>query len=956
MSRAGVSEGPPALVERDSELKLIDQAFRSTKQGRGCFVIVYGVAGIGRSSLLRSSVLSAGKRGIAVIEARGSELERGYAFGVVRQLLEAPIAGLSVAQRRSLLRDAELAAESALGIAHSERRPTSSAFEQIEGVYRLIARLAMMKPLLVAVDDLQWCDRPSLDLLCFLGHRANRLPVTIMAAWCRGEPGVRAGRLQALAAKPHTLFLTLAPLSKGGVRAVIERESGREPDDQGVSVIHARTGGQPWLASELAIALRLRGVPPQTGYRQAIEALTPESVRREIAARLGRHPETVQRLAAAVAVLEEGTIAQLAALTDIDLDRARTGAAALVRAGILRDDAVVAYAHPLLRAAVYDTLCSLEGADLHRRAAEVLCEGDGPNPTDSDRVAKHLLRSEPAGDPRFAQVLVEEAHRAIGLGTVGDAVRYLERALGEIEDSLARGEVLVQLAEFELRIGDLVSASAHAAEARSLASTPSACAAAAALCVETAVATSGWQSALQLLEAEEAELSGAEANLQAGLRSTAATLRACCHLPPWGSREAPDSFEGVTGDTTPEREMLAALASHMALAGAGNADRVRDLCARALAEVEEPPSETARYLACRTALLIDANDLVDGTLARGSEGQEAPEAGEWALAQLALRAQVGLARGDLPRAEADARAALGFLKELPPTALHRRIHADLLAGIVAISIERSRYRNADQALARLVEADDAPGLVVKSLRIALALAHTTSADRIDWLDGSEKELLGVAAPGVSWRAWAAVANHAAGEREKALSLATDHLEHAREWGCLSVLGRALAVRAIVDPGAARLRFIEEAVIVLERTQASLELARGTIGLGVALRRAGRRRAAREQLVRGADLAHQCGASTLSAWARSELVAVGARPRRTAFSGVASLTVSELRVARLAATGMTNREIAQKLIVSAKTVSGQLTAVYQKLDVHDRATLTAVMHEKPSLGAPLGSVG
>jgi len=130
--------------------------------------------------------------------------------------------------------------------------------------------------------------------------------------------------------------------------------------------------------------------------------------------------------------------------------------------------------------------------------------------------------------------------------------------------------------------------------------------------------------------------------------------------------------------------------------------------------------------------------------------------------------------------------------------------------------------------------------------------------------------------------------------------------------------------------------------VLGDGSAELEVARAKVELGSALRRARRRRDAREQLERGADLAHRCGAEALAARARAELVSVGARPRRVAFSGISSLTAGELRVARLAAAGMTNRQVAQELIVSVKTVSAQLVAIYRKLDVHDRAALVEAM--------------
>ena len=138
--------------------------------------------------------------------------------------------------------------------------------------------------------------------------------------------------------------------------------------------------------------------------------------------------------------------------------------------------------------------------------------------------------------------------------------------------------------------------------------------------------------------------------------------------------------------------------------------------------------------------------------------------------------------------------------------------------------------------------------------------------------------------------------------------------------------------------------------MLEDSSAALDIARAAVELGTALRRARRRRDAREQLERGADLAHRCGADVLAARARAELVSVGARPRRVAFSGIGSLTASELRVARLAATGMTNREIAQELIVSVKTISAQLTAIYRKLDVHDRAALAEAMRAEAGRAA------
>jgi len=232
---------------------VIDAALDGAELGRGRVVLLYGEAGVGRTSLLRAASLDAEARGLNVLEAHGSELERGYGFGIVRQLLEARIAALSSAQRRSLLRDAGPAAESALGIGPPELRVSGNGFEAMEGLHRLVACLATSIPLLVVVDDLQWCDRPSLDFLCFLGQRATQLPVTIAAAWRRGEPGVKAGRLQALAGSPDTFFLTPAALDYEGVHAVLRRETQVEPEDDAVAAVHEQTGGRPFLVAELVV-------------------------------------------------------------------------------------------------------------------------------------------------------------------------------------------------------------------------------------------------------------------------------------------------------------------------------------------------------------------------------------------------------------------------------------------------------------------------------------------------------------------------------------------------------------------------------------------------------------------------------------------------------------------------------------------------------------------------------
>jgi DNA-binding CsgD family transcriptional regulator len=138
--------------------------------------------------------------------------------------------------------------------------------------------------------------------------------------------------------------------------------------------------------------------------------------------------------------------------------------------------------------------------------------------------------------------------------------------------------------------------------------------------------------------------------------------------------------------------------------------------------------------------------------------------------------------------------------------------------------------------------------------------------------------------------------------------------------------------------------------VLAESEARLEHARALTDLGAALRRAGQRAASREPLRTGLDLAQSCGASALAERAHSELVSSGARPRRLVLRGVDSLTASERRVAEMASERLTNREIAQALYVTEKTVEGHLGHAYRKLDITSRSELPKALIRQPEAAA------
>jgi len=200
---------------------------------------------------------------------------------------------------------------------------------------------------------------------------------------------------------------------------------------------------------------------------------------------------------------------------------------------------------------------------------------------------------------------------------------------------------------------------------------------------------------------------------------------------------------------------------------------------------------------------------------------------------------------------------------------------------------------------------------------------------------------------IAWRSPAALALRQLGELDEARRLAYEELELARAWAAPRALGAALRVAGLAEGADRGLELLAEAVQVLDGSPAKLEHAKARTELGAALRRANQRVNARDHLRHAVELATICGASALAEQARRELLASGARPRRVALSGVESLTPSERRVAEMAADGLTNREIAQALFVTQRTVEVHLTSVYRKLSIDSRAQLRTALSSSSS---------
>jgi DNA-binding CsgD family transcriptional regulator len=175
-----------------------------------------------------------------------------------------------------------------------------------------------------------------------------------------------------------------------------------------------------------------------------------------------------------------------------------------------------------------------------------------------------------------------------------------------------------------------------------------------------------------------------------------------------------------------------------------------------------------------------------------------------------------------------------------------------------------------------------------------------------------------------------------------LALAREEVELARVFSRPRALGVALRAQGLVVGGKRGVSLLEDAVSVLERSAARLEYARALVDLGGSLRRVNQRALARGRLSEGARVATRCGANALVQRAQQELRVAGARPRRFGPELRDQLTASERRVADLAASGMTNREIAQALFVTTRTVETHLSHVYSKLDISSREHISAAL--------------
>jgi DNA-binding CsgD family transcriptional regulator len=941
LKEAGLS-ATSDLLEREGEVAQLGALIEAARAGAGRFVLIEGGAGIGKTRLLATARELGREAGRRVLHARAGELEREFSYGIVRQLFEPALAEASQSEREEILSGAAALAAPLFGgdyLVGAGSAEVESAFPTLHGLFWLTANLAARQPLLLAVDDLHWADKPSRRWLAYLMRRLEGLPAVVVACLRPAEGEDRL--LTEVVSDPSVFVVRPPPLSEAAVTTLVRKTLSPEAEAGFCAACFAATGGNPLYVRELVTALASQGISPTADQVARVREIGPEGVVRSVRLRLSRLPAEASRLARAVAILgDDVELDDAAALAALDRDRSADAAAMLGRVDLLRSGLPLAFVHPVVRAAVYNGLAPAQRERDHANAAKILAARGAPD----EHVAAQLLHTSPRGDRFAVDALRDCARQALAQGAGDNTVAYLRRALAEPPLAEQRADVLHELGSAE-RLTLEPAASGHLREALLLTEAPRRRAWIALELGRMLFWGAGGRAdeAVEILERAIAELPRDESDLRQRLE--AALLTIALEEPALYARavERLERLRAQPPDSTlGGRILLAALAYHDARAGAS----LTSCVARAERALAGGPlcGHAAGMGWCHVGFVLANADRFDAACDVYDEAlADARVRGSvfaFALASL-LRGGAAYLRGALVDAEADLRLAIeacesnGLAAGLPTP----------FAYLAETLMERGDLDAAAGALARVSSGEEFPDTVhLISFRTSRArlriLQGRTREGLAELLElGRRFEAIGGRNPAVySWRSQAALALLDLAEHEEARRLASEEVELARQWGAPRALGKALRTAGLVEGGEAGLALLREAVDVLEGSPAALERARAFAELGAALRRANRRSDARDPLRRALELAHGCDAKPLAERAHTELLATGARPRRLVLTGVDALTPSERRVAAMAADGMTNRDIAQALFVTPRTVEVHLSSVYRKLGISARSQL------------------
>ena len=834
------------LVERDLHLAELRGSLRAALDGRPGVVLVEGPAGIGKSRLLGEvSELAAGER-VLTLTARGSQREKDYGFGVVRQLFERVVSG----SEESLLAGTAVAAGAVFG---GMRGQQPQSFAVLNGLCELTRKLVQARgPLVLAVDDVQWCDSGSLRFLAYLAGRLEGLPVLIALTLRTGEQQQGEELPGTLTTHPSVVRIRPTPLTASGVAGLVRRTLGAEPQEEFTAACHRATAGNPLLLRQLLRALHARGTRPDAAHSAEVAETGARAVSGLVLGRIARLPQGARAAAQAVAVLGDGaaTLAEVAALMERPEAEAAQAIVPLVHAEILRDGQPYAFVHPLVGEAVYRELPPGERQLRHERAARALSAAGAP----PERTAAQLLLAPHRGDPGVVELLCAAAREAVGRGAPDAAATYLSRVLDEPPAPERRPEALLELGRAEM-LGNGPAAVDHLRQAHDTLADPERRAVAALLLARILVFAGGHGQATEFARRAAAELPAELSDERQGLLALERISGFMHGLDQrlWRTVEDP-----VVEGEGPGARMLAANLAREAASHGSNRDRAVELARFAVADgvLQAVGEEMLWYTAAIVLHLADeeVGELWDAAVARAVERGSLFSV----LATHLWRGFTQWHHGDLNAARQSLETAVGQSEiwGLAPGAPQGRTF------LTAVLLDLGDTAGARACLERMrgwIRGTEGQRLLGES-EAGVLNAEGRHEEALAALDGVGHLQPAVANP--AWWPWSLLRVRAlagADRRAEALALAEEQLTVARGWGAPSTLGRVLRIVGQLR-GPAGEPQLREAVALLAHGPARLEHARALYALA---EHAPEDEAA-SLLSRGRSIARECGAVGLAA--------------------------------------------------------------------------------------------
>ena len=903
------------LVGRERESQAVRDALANGPAGGA--LVLEGAAGAGKTVLWEAGLAHATALGQRVVSARPGESETGLSHAALGDLLEPLLDEL-----RALLPGPQA---HALDVALLRVEPADAMVEPraVAAATLTVLRLAARQgPVLLAIDDAQWLDDASESALRFSLRRLQNEQVRVFAT-LRDEDGTPGSDFLGMPAE-CVRRLPLGPLDEGALRHIIVREIGRALPVPALARLVTAAGGNPFYARELARAAAREGSVEEG------ELPLPADLAALLRDRLGSLPPGTRKALATVAALGQPTIAMMAgAVDEADLDPAFT-------AGVLREDkAMVRFDHPLLAAAAYNGLPPARRRAVHRRLADL--SGD------AEERARHLAAAATRPEASVGAAIEEGAAAATARGAPAAAAELFEVAERlEPDPELA---VTRRLAAAECHAAAGNGRRATALLRDLIESLPPGPLRAQALVLraEDGSLEETLDSIRQAVEeAGEDGQTRARALFIAGVTLTVANRFG--EAVEW--LHAASALLDSVSDRTLRIGVLGELADIEVWTGReGGFERLREAAALEGDDVAPDAAWGPTTLLGRALVYVDdlaaARPLLEEryhrALAAGDEESRAILCLH--LTELECRA------GRLGAARRYAEEGLGVYDASWGDQGQRSLsYARLLAAAHEGDVDLARELG-EQGLARCREQGDELFELHHLCALGfLELSLGDPASASQWLGEvpDRVEACGIRDPGFflchseSSEALIGLGQLADAEgRLAALEARGRSLDRPRALAT-AARGQALVAAARGDLDGA-LVHLDDALAHHERLPVPLEHARTLLVQGTVRRRTKRKAAARSALEESLAIAQRIGARLWVERARAELQRVGGRSRSR------GLTPTESRVATLVAEGRTNREVADALFVTVRTVEANLTRIYSKLGVRNRSEL-ASRHE------------